>query len=62
MNKFLEKVKTKVDIKIIKEMAKLFWNITKFIIFIYGVLSLILLPLLVCFYLLCMLEGIPLNL
>lgn len=60
MNKFLEKVKTKVDIKIIKEMAKLLWDITKFIIFIYGVLSLIVLPLLLCFCLLCFLVGIPL--
>lgn len=60
MNKFLEKVKTKVDIKIIKETAKLLWDIAKFIIFVYVALARIVLPLLFIFCLFCFLLGIPL--
>ncbi|WP_047338930.1 hypothetical protein [Enterococcus cecorum] len=67
MNKFLEKVKTKVDIKKIKEIDKLSWDAAKFIIFIYGVIARIVLSLslifcLFCFLfcLFCFLAGIPL--
>ena len=49
-----------VDIKKIKEIAKLLWDITKFIIFTYGVLAFIALPLLFIFCLFCSLAGIPL--
>lgn len=60
MNKFLEKVKTKVEIKKIKETAILSWDTAKFIIFIYGVIARIVLALSLIFCLFCFLAGIPL--